>query len=385
MKVGEPFSIASRIEQAFQSASTSTGASFEYLVKTAKRESNFDEDAKARTSSASGLFQFIESTWLETMKESGHKHGLGTYADQIERTSGGRYRVRDPQMRQEILAMRDNAEIASTMAGELTQKNAAYLSDKLGRQPSEGELYIAHFLGAGGASKLISLAESNPELAADKVFSRQARANKPIFYDRGGARSVSEVYANLISKHGGTAPALPGATRFAAVPASKPGAETAVAAATQGGEQTLAMGDPTSRVLSAWSATADVSSPFHALFRNGVEARKASFDSRFVTAFAAQEAGQEEALLRAAARRESVVDASGTDAYSERRSRILTGVAELRPAEGGGAREETRAAVPVPERAEIRTASLVRGQPMDLTGFLSYRPAVEQKDLLPPV
>ena len=271
------------------------------------------------------------------------------------------------------------------MAGELTQKNAAYLSDKLGRQPSEGELYIAHFLGAGGASKLISLAESNPELAADKVFSRQARANKPIFYDRGGARSVSEVYANLISKHGGTAPALPGATRFAAVPASKPGAETAVAAATQGGEQTLAMGDPTSRVLSAWSATADVSSPFHALFRNGVEARKASFDSRFVTAFAAQEAGQEEALLRAAARRESVVDASGTDAYSERRSRILTGVAELRPAEGGGAREETRAAVPVPERAEIRTASLVRGQPMDLTGFLSYRPAVEQKDLLPPV
>jgi hypothetical protein len=386
MKVGDTHSIASRIEQAFQSASTSTGASFEYLVKTAKRESNFDEDAKARTSSASGLFQFIESTWLETVKESGHKHGLGSYADQIERSSSGRYRVRDPQMRQEILAMRDDAQIASAMAGELTQKNAAYLTSKLGRQPSEGELYIAHFLGAGGASKLISLAESNPDLAADKVFSRQARANKPIFYDRGGARTVSEVYANLVSKHGGTVPTLPGATRFAAVPTAKPGAETTVAAASGNDSgTTLSMGDPTSRVLSAWSATADVSSPFHALFRNGVETRKASFDSRFVTAFAAQEVGQEEALLRAAARREGVSEAPESDAYSQRRSRILTGSADMQPVERGKAQDGARAAAVLAETAEIRTASLVRGQPMDLTGFLSYRPSVEQKDLLPPV
>eukprot|EP00873_Tetraselmis_striata_P008407 jgi/Tetstr1/428671/TSEL_018659.t1 len=170
MKVGDPSSIASRIEQAFQSASTTTGASFEYLVKTAQRESNFDEDAKARTSSASGLFQFIESTWLETMKQSGHKHGLGKYADQIERSPGGRYKVADPAMRREILALRDNAEIASMMAGELTQKNADYLTRKLGRQPNEGELYIAHFLGAGGANKLIRLAETQPTLAADRVF-----------------------------------------------------------------------------------------------------------------------------------------------------------------------------------------------------------------------
>lgn len=367
MKVGDPSSIASRIEQAFQSASTTTGASFEYLVKTAQRESNFDEDAKARTSSASGLFQFIESTWLETMKQSGHKHGLGKYADQIERSPGGRYKVADPAMRREILALRDNAEIASMMAGELTQKNADYLARKLGRQPNEGELYIAHFLGAGGANKLIRLAETQPTLAADRVFSKQARANKPIFYDKGGARTVAEVYANLVAKHGGPTPTIPGrgTTMVAALPNTKPqlpgnavtlaavdGATTATAV--PGGE--LTMGDPTSRVLTAWSATNDISSPFHALFRNGVEAKRASFDSTFLSAFAAQEVGQQEAVQRAAARQ-----TSGEDAYSQRRSRVI-------------AQLETTA-----------TASLELGKPMDLTGFLNYRPSFAQKELLPPV
>lgn len=361
MKVGEPISIASRIEQAFQSASTTTGTSFEYLVKTAKRESNFVETARARTSSATGLFQFIESTWLETVKEAGGRHGLGQYADQIERTANGKYRVADPAMREKILNLRNDAHISSMMAGELTQKNAAYLSEKLGRAPSEGELYIAHFLGAGGAHKLISLAQSQPDLAADRVFARQAKANKPIFYDRSGARSVSEVYANLVSKHGGPMPALPGArgTMVASLPETKPtgGAELAYAPA-QGTDRTGADGNPTSRVLTAWSATDDISSPFHALFRNGMEARRVSFDSRFTSAFAAQEAGQAEALERAAARLEAT---PAGDAYAERRSRILT------------------------EAGAQRTASLVRSQPMDLTGFLNYRPAFSQKELLPPV
>lgn len=360
MKVGEPISIASRIEQAFQSASTTTGTSFEYLVKTAKRESNFVETARARTSSATGLFQFIESTWLETVKDAGARHGLGQYADQIERTASGKYRVADPAMREKILNLRNDANIASMMAGELTQKNASYLTEKLGRPPSEGELYIAHFLGAGGAHKLISLAQSQPDLAADQVFSRQAKANKPIFYDRGGARSVSEVYANLVAKHSGPMPILPGSggTMVAARPETKPAVGTELAY-NAGGSDRSATDAPTSRVLTAWSATDDISSPFHALFRNGMEARRVSFDSRFTSAFAAQEAGQAEALERAAARLEA---ASSSDAYAERRSRILI--------EAGGGQ---------------RTASLVRSQPMDLTGFLNYQPTFAQKELLPPV
>ncbi|QDG77048.1 transglycosylase SLT domain-containing protein [Labrenzia sp. PHM005] len=202
MRVGENASVASKIELAFQSASTSTGTSFDYLVKTAARESSFNPSAKAKTSSATGLFQFIESTWLETMKQAGPEHGLDKYSDQIKRSKSGKYYVNDPQMRREILDLRKDPEISSIMAGAYTQKNAAYLERRIGREPTDGELYMAHFLGANGASRLIENTASNPDQRADRIFSAQARANKPIFYHRNGtARSMEEVYQVIVSKH----------------------------------------------------------------------------------------------------------------------------------------------------------------------------------------
>ncbi|WP_420332698.1 transglycosylase SLT domain-containing protein [Roseibium sp.] len=202
MHVTDTPSVASRIELAFQSASSSTGTSFEYLVKTAARESSFNPSAKARTSSATGLFQFIESTWLETMKEAGPKHGLDKYSDQILQTKSGKYYVKDPEVKREILDLRKDPEISSMMAGALTQKNAAYLERKIGREPTDGELYMAHFLGAHGASRLIDATNANPDMRADKMFSAQARANKPIFFHGNGkARSMQEVYEVIVSKH----------------------------------------------------------------------------------------------------------------------------------------------------------------------------------------
>lgn len=202
MRVADTASVASRIELAFQSASTSTGTSFDYLVKTAARESSFNPTAKAKTSSATGLFQFIESTWLETMKQAGPKHGLEKYSDHIQQTKSGKYYVKDSAMRKEILELRKDVEISSKMAGAYTQKNAQYLERKIGREPTDGELYMAHFLGAGGASRLIDSTRANPDMRADKVFSAQARANKAIFYHRNGkARSMQEVYEVIVSKH----------------------------------------------------------------------------------------------------------------------------------------------------------------------------------------
>ncbi|HEX9591052.1 MAG TPA: transglycosylase SLT domain-containing protein, partial [Bradyrhizobium sp.] len=60
-----------RIAGAIKQAASTTGASFEYLLATAKMESNFDPKASASTSSARGLFQFIDQTWLGTVKEAG--------------------------------------------------------------------------------------------------------------------------------------------------------------------------------------------------------------------------------------------------------------------------------------------------------------------------
>jgi hypothetical protein len=72
------------VQAALQYASRSTGVDFDYLLATAQRESNLDPAAQARTSSARGLFQFIESTWLATFKRAGPSHGYGDLAQRIE-------------------------------------------------------------------------------------------------------------------------------------------------------------------------------------------------------------------------------------------------------------------------------------------------------------
>ncbi len=55
---------ASPIDGAIRDAARTTGASFEYLLTTAQIESNLNPAAQAATSSASGLYQFIDQTWL---------------------------------------------------------------------------------------------------------------------------------------------------------------------------------------------------------------------------------------------------------------------------------------------------------------------------------
>ena len=190
------------VADALRDASQQTGISFDYLVKTATRESNLDPSAKARNSSATGLFQFLDQTWLQTIKTEGPKLGLQSQADQIVQGSGGQLTVADPQARQKILALRTDPEISAKVAGAFTARNKAVLSDNLGRSPSEGELYIAHFLGVSGATDLIRLASQSPDASAAASFSDAASSNRSIFYDKSGrVRSAAEVYSNLVTGH----------------------------------------------------------------------------------------------------------------------------------------------------------------------------------------
>ena len=86
-----------RIAGAIKQAASTTGTSFEYLLATAKMESNFNPTARASTSSARGLFQFIDQTWLGTVKEAGSQLGYGKYADAISKIARRAIiRSRDP-------------------------------------------------------------------------------------------------------------------------------------------------------------------------------------------------------------------------------------------------------------------------------------------------
>jgi transglycosylase-like protein with SLT domain len=219
-----------RIAGAIKQAASTTGTSFQYLLATAKMESDFNPKATASTSSASGLFQFIGQTWLGTMKEAGTALGYGQYADAISKSSTGNYSVSDPGARTAIMNLRDDPTASSAMAGVLTRSNSFKLTGLIGRRPTDNELYMAHFMGVSGAAKLITSAEDDPQASGAKMFPNAAAANHSIFYDNAGhARSVSDVYSVLTSRYVAASNSTATRTAMAAVGEVPP--TTAVASA----------------------------------------------------------------------------------------------------------------------------------------------------------
>jgi hypothetical protein len=202
------------VEAAIQRASDATGVDFSFLMKTANRESGMNPAAKAGSSSASGLFQFVEQTWLSTLKQHGSKYGYARYSDLINKGSDGRYHVSGDEARRAVMDLRLDPHASSLMAGELASDHAAYLRGRTGRDPTAGELYAAHFLGPQGSARLIEAVQTRPGASAASLFPDAAHANKSIFYREGRASTVAEVYANLTRTGGGStqgvaAPAAP--------------------------------------------------------------------------------------------------------------------------------------------------------------------------------
>lgn len=167
---------------ALKTAARSTGVGFDYLVKTAQRESNFDPNAKAGTSSATGLFQFTDATWMSMLERYGARHGVGV----------------EGQSRAELLALRKDAKLSSLMAGELAGENARILEKKLGRPATSAELYTAHFMGPSDAGRLVQAARANKAGDAADMFPSAALANRNVFRGKdGGDLTVAQLYVRL--------------------------------------------------------------------------------------------------------------------------------------------------------------------------------------------
>lgn len=170
----------SGVLSAIKKASASTGVDFTYLMQQAKAESSFDPNAKSKSSSASGLYQFIKSTWLDMVDRHGEKYGIDT----------------DGMSKSEILDLRYDPEVASHMAAEFAAENQDYLERTWGGDVGSTELYFAHFMGAGGAASFLKAKDENPLRVAADVFPRAANANRNVFYDKdtGKPRTLAEVY-----------------------------------------------------------------------------------------------------------------------------------------------------------------------------------------------
>lgn len=189
----------SKVQSAIALASSRTGVDFDYLLGQAKLESGLNASARAGTSSATGLYQFLEQSWLAVVKKHGSEHGLGWAADAIGQ-SGGRFTV-SAGARQAILNLRTDPTAASLMAAEHASDNKDALEASLNRPANGTDLYMAHFLGLGGATKFLKTMAASPQASGAALFPAAARANRGIFYAANGQpRTVAQIYDRFADK-----------------------------------------------------------------------------------------------------------------------------------------------------------------------------------------
>jgi hypothetical protein len=183
------------IRTVIEGAAQKSGVDFSYLLNQAKVESSLNPEAKSKSSSATGLYQFIDSTWLDMVKNHGDKYGLESYQAAIKQHGHV-----DHKVKQEILNLRKDPALSANMAAELASSNQDYL-EKSGVKTTPTALYMAHFLGAGKAVEFLKEHEQSPYAPAAALFPKEANANRAVFYHGNGkAKSMDEIYGHFEQK-----------------------------------------------------------------------------------------------------------------------------------------------------------------------------------------
>lgn len=150
---------------------------YSVLYSMAGVESTFRPDAGATTSKAKGLFQFLPDTWNYLLKLNPQ---LGfTLEDRL-----------DP-------------EKATIMAVVYIRMIKAQLKKALGRDPYLVDIYMAYFLGPTGAARFFNAMKADPSQIGARVFTRAASANPGVFYTKGRALTLGQIYEKLSGRLSG--------------------------------------------------------------------------------------------------------------------------------------------------------------------------------------
>lgn len=145
------------------------------LQRIAQAESGGNPNAKNPNSTASGTYQFTNDTWNSSVQRWGKELGVS---------------VKD----------KNNPQAQEAMMNKLVESNKEYIAKQLGIQPDDGQIYLAHFMGAPAAVKLMK--NYGTGASAAQLFPKAAKANQKIFFKNGKPRSIEEVYQIVTSKIG---------------------------------------------------------------------------------------------------------------------------------------------------------------------------------------
>ena len=155
------------------------------LMAVADKESSFVTAVQAKTSSATGLYQFIERTWLGVVRDFGAKYGLEKEAALVTADANDRPAITDTAERARVLELRRDPYLSALMAGEMLKRDAGRIAQRIGRELTLGEVYLAHFLGADDAGEFLANVVNKPAAAAAVLLPGPARANRSIFFAAG--------------------------------------------------------------------------------------------------------------------------------------------------------------------------------------------------------
>ena len=165
------------------------------LLAIAYKESSFNPKALNRHSSARGLLQFTNTTWLTVIRDFGPRYGLGRYAAAIETDQDGRLTIKNHRLRRAILTLRDDPVLQAIMMAERLEQERAPLELRIGRPATPVDLYFLHMLGPTGAARFLTDLTEHPDTSSLDVVDAVAPVNPGLFVKDGRPRSVAETYS----------------------------------------------------------------------------------------------------------------------------------------------------------------------------------------------
>ena len=172
----------------------SQNADFRYLLNQAKLESGLNPAARAASSSAAGLYQFTSGTWMNMVRRHGDKVGLASEAQSL------RSNLASSTDRAQILNLRNEPYLATALAAHLASDNAQQLAAAGHKSIGPTELYMAHFLGAGGANTFLNGLRDSPLAPAAKALPAAAAANAGVFFNNKTPLSYQDIYNRFAQK-----------------------------------------------------------------------------------------------------------------------------------------------------------------------------------------